>query len=220
MTWDWSTAGQKGADGKPLVTKNEDGLTIYDGKKGDFTYASYVVPDYLWYNGNVSYTLPGETIDPTSTVYINDFLGDVNDENAKIYPVKTFTAVQPYDSGNNILAIPHLFGSDDAAYWKGYDWNAAISAGMEYAGLSYSGQYDFVESVMYWPTTHMVAPAEDALGCYQCHTAEGGRLDFAALGYSEEDIEQLTQFPPGTNFYDDAPSSPTDPQTCLECLRT
>jgi mono/diheme cytochrome c family protein len=38
---------------------------------------------------------------------------------------------------------------------------------------------------MYWPTTHMVAPKEDALQCNACHTPDGapGRLDWEALGY-------------------------------------
>jgi len=220
MTWDWSTAGQLGANGKPLVTKNDDGQVIYDGKKGNFTYESNVIPDYVWYNGNVSYTLTGEEIDPSQPVHINDFLGDKDDPTAKIYPVKTFTAVQPYDSGNNTLAIPHLFGSDDAAYWKSFDWDASIAAGMDYAGLNYSGQYDFVESIMYWPTTHMVAPISEALECHECHTAENGRVDFAALGFSEADVERLTNFPPGTNFYDNAPISNTEPEDCQGCHPT
>ena len=139
MTWDWSVAGQKDSNGKPLVTRDDAGEVIYDGKKGAFTFESFVVPYYVWYNGNVSYTMPGEEIDPTSMVAINDFLGDKDDPNAKIYPVKYFTAIQPYDSGNNILAIPHLFGKDEAAYWKSYDWNASIAAGMAAAGLPYSG---------------------------------------------------------------------------------
>ena len=30
-------------------------------------------------------------------------------------------------------------------------------------GLEYSGEYDFAETWMYWPTTHMVQPKENAL---------------------------------------------------------
>lgn len=219
MTWDWSAAGQLNSAGKPIVTRNTDGDVIYDGKKGAFTYEYDVVPDYVWYNGNVSYAMPGEEIDPAGIVHINDFLGDKDDPNAKIYPVKNFTAVQPYDSGNNILAIPHLFGQDEAAYWRTFDWNASIAAGMEYAGLPYSGQYDFVESRMYWPTTHMVAPAEEALACQDCHTAESSRIDFVALGFDDAEVAKLTNFPPASNF--DAnmpiPSTPKDPEVCKAC---
>ncbi|MBN2046124.1 MAG: tetrathionate reductase family octaheme c-type cytochrome [Anaerolineales bacterium] len=219
MTWDWSAAGQLDSASKPVVTRNEDGDIIYDGKKGAFTYQYDVIPEYLWYNGNVSYVMPGEQIDPTSMVHINDFLGDKDDPNAKIYPVKAFIATQPFDTGNNTLAIPHLFGQDDAAYWRTFDWDASIQAGMEYAGLPYSGEYDFVESVMYWPTTHMVAPAEEALACQECHTTEGGRLDFAALGYSQADVTKLTNFPPASNFDANQPnaSTPRDPDVCKAC---
>ncbi len=217
LTWDWSAAGQLNVSGQALVTTNEEGLVIYDGKKGAFTYGYDVIPDYVWYNGNVSFSLPGDVIDPTAPVMINQFLGGQDDPNAKIYPVKTFTAIQPYDSGNNTLVIPHLFGSDPAAYWKTYDWGTAITAGMEYAGLPYSGQYDFVETVMLWPTTHMVAPASEALECHQCHTTENGRIDFAALGFSAEDVTKLTHFPPGTNFVEDAPTMTLGPETCEAC---
>ncbi len=47
---------------------------------------------------------------------------------------------------------------------------------MEYAGYEYSGQYDWIETEMYWPITHMVAPAEDAVQCGECHTRTNSRL--------------------------------------------
>ena len=219
MTWDWSTAGQLTSSGTPIVTKDENGNVIYDGKKGDFTWEYNVIPEYVWFNGIVEYTLSGEQIDPSGVVKTNQFLGDVNDETAKIWPVKNFKAVVPYDSGNDILAIPHLFGSDDAAFWKTFDWDASIAYGMDYAGLSYSGSYDFVETEMLWPTAHMVAPASEALSCTQCHTSEGGRLNFAALGYSPEDVTRLTNFPPSSNFNQEFKMSHT-PETCSTCHET
>jgi len=215
MTWDWSQAGEL-ADGKPVVRKDETGHVIYDGQKGEFTYGENVIPEYVWFNGQVQYTLAGDKIDPTGVVAINDFLGDKNDPNAKIWPVKHFEAVQPYDSGNNILAVPHLFGKDESAYWGNYDWNKSITAGMEYAGLPYSGEYGFVKSEMYWPITHMVAPASEALVCKDCHTAEGGRLDFVALGYDEANVKRLTKFPP-TFSIENLITPQMAPDSCLEC---
>ena len=47
--------------------------------------------------------------------------------------------------------------------------------------MEYSGEYGFAPTTMFWPITHMVAPAQNALGCTDCH--EGGRMDWAALGY-------------------------------------
>jgi hypothetical protein len=41
---------------------------------------------------------------------------------------------------------------------------------------------------MYWPTTHMVQPAKNALTCEACHGAEG-RLDWLALGYPGDPID-------------------------------
>ncbi len=215
MTWDWSKAGEL-VDGKPVVRKDETGHVIYDGQKGEFTVAHDVIPEYVWFNGQVEYTLAGDKIDPTGVVNINTFLGDKDDPQAKIWPVKRFEAIQPYDSKNNILVIPHLFGKDEFAYWGNYDWNKAITFGMEYAGLPYSGEYDFVKSQMYWPITHMVAPASEALTCRDCHTAEGSRLDFAALGYSETDTARLTNFPPVTTIEVLNPPQ-FSPETCTNC---
>ena len=56
------------------------------------------------------------------------------------------------------------------------------------AGLDYSGQYGFADTWMYWPTTHMVQPKENALQCDDCH-GENGRLDWEALGYPGDPIE-------------------------------
>ena len=46
---------------------------------------------------------------------------------------------------------------------------------MEQNDRPYSGKYGFIETVSYWPTTHMVAPKEKALACAECH-AKNGRL--------------------------------------------
>ncbi len=54
--------------------------------------------------------------------------------------------------------------------------------------MKYSGQYGFAETWMYWPTTHMVQPKENALQCTDCH-AENGRLDWEALGYPGDPME-------------------------------
>ena len=45
----------------------------------------------------------------------------------------------------------------------------------------------------YFQLVHSIAPAKDALGCRACHTAKGGRLDYARLGYSPEEIKSLQE---------------------------
>jgi octaheme c-type cytochrome (tetrathionate reductase family) len=174
MTWDWSSAGKLDDKGHRIQIKGSEGRDIYDSKKGNFTYERYVIPEYTWFNGNVRYTLFGEKV-ATDKVKINDFLGSADDPNSRIWPVKVFRGKQPYDMGNETLAVFHTAGKDDAAYWNTYDWNKALTVGMKSMGLEYSGKMKFVETEMSWPITHMVAPKEDALECQQCHK-EGGRL--------------------------------------------
>jgi len=186
MTWDWSTAGQFTDDGQKIRTKE------YNSLKGSFTLAENVIPDYIWFNGTTEYTLVSETIDPSQIISVNRFKGDINDSNAKIVPVKRFTGKIPYDSGKNVLVVPHLFGKDDAAYWNKFDWNASIAAGMKNIGANYSGEYDFAKTEFFWFITHMVAPATEALQCRECHDPKNERIDFAALGYDKEQSDKLT----------------------------
>jgi hypothetical protein len=114
-------------------------------------------------------------------VDINHLAGDYGDTNARIWPFKVMRGRQPYDTVNKSFLVSHLFGKDEAAFWKSFDWDKAIRAGMEEAkavgqtDMDYSGQFDFIETRMYWPITHMVAPKEEALGCNACHS-RGGRL--------------------------------------------
>ncbi len=216
MWWDWSKAGKRNEDGKPYSRKDEAGHVVFDTKKGEFVWKENVVPEYVWFNGSVTYKKLGEEIDPKKVVSINHFNGSIEDPNSRIWPVKHFRGKQPYDSVNNTLVVPHLFGKDSAAFWGNFDWQKAIAFGMNYVGLPYSGEYDFVETEMYWPITHMVAPAEQALTCNDCHVAKDGRLDFAALGYSEEEVKRLTHFPPTlTKEMMDAPHN--SPDYCAGC---
>ena len=174
MTWDWSTAGELDENGKRKKIKGSDGHAIYDSNKGHFTYDSYVIPEYTWFNGNINYTLFGDKIDGDK-VKLNDFQGSADDPNSRIWPVKVFRGKQPYDEGNETLAVFHTAGKDPAAFWGNYDWDKALDWGMKAMGMEYSGQMRFVETEMSWPITHMVAPKEDALSCAQCHK-ENGRL--------------------------------------------
>lgn len=174
MSWDWSTAGKLTADGKPLIKKNEQGLVVYHGKKGDFTYGTNIPPEYTWFNGKVRYTLLSDKIEnPEEVLKVNEFDGSADDGISRIWPVKIFRGKQPYDPVNKTLVVPHTAGKDDNAYWKSFDWNKAISHGMKTAGLPYSGEVDFIQTEMSWPITHMVAPAEDALKCSECHSKNG-----------------------------------------------
>lgn len=179
--WDWSTAGQD---------RPEDHYT-YLKIKGSFTYERNFLPTYLWFNGNLSYRyILGDKMDPMKPTYIDLPAGSINDSNAKIFPFKLHVAKQPYDTVNNILLQPRTGGggNGDGGYWETFDWPSALTLGAQDAGLDYFGQYGFAETWMYWPTTHMVQPKENALQCDACHS-DNGRLDWKALGYPGDPIE-------------------------------
>lgn len=176
MSWDWSTAGQRDAKGEHITRKDAKGRITYESRKGDFTLAENVKPDYVWFNGQVNYTLRTDKLDVSSgLIRINTLGGSPTDGKSMIWPVKRFGGKQPYDSVNMTLITPHTAGNDDTGYWKNLEWNKAIEAGMKVSGEAYSGKYDFVKTEMLWPITHMVAPKEKALGCVECH-AQNGRL--------------------------------------------
>jgi len=176
MTWDWSSAGQMGQDGKPIVRKDAKGRVVYDSKKGDFTLGENVRPEYAWFNGKVTYTLLGDKVDKAAGVTrINTLEGSATDGKSMIWPLKVFRGVQPYDPVNKTLVTPHTAGADDTAYWTNFGWEKAIEAGMKVTGAPFSGEVDFIRTEMSWPITHMVAPKEEALACTECH-AKDGRL--------------------------------------------
>jgi len=107
-------------------------------------------------------------------------LGGIDDPLSVIFPFKIHNARQPYDTVNNILLQPTTAG--EGGYWTTFDWNSALASGAAAAGIPYSGNYGFADTQMYWPLTHMVQPASNALTCADCHS-DNGRFDWQALGY-------------------------------------
>ncbi len=177
MLWDWSTAGKRDEKGEPLEIEDEHGHIVYTAIKGDFVYGENVRPTYKWFNGAIDQVNAGDPIDDSGLLYLNPVRGSADDPQARIWPFKEMKGKQPYDPVNKILAVNHVFGNDDTAFWTHLDYAKAIKAGMDYAGLPYSGKFDFIETRMYWPITHMVAPKEDAVRCGECHTrGQHGRL--------------------------------------------
>ncbi len=174
--WDWSTAGKMDEDGNPINIEDENGLHIYLAEKGDFIWEENVQPEYAWFNGNIDYQNMKPFEEGTEILQVNQIYGSADDPNSRIWPFKIMRGKQPYDSVNNTLVTPHVYGKDDTAYWENYDWQKSITAGMEYSDHEYSGEYDFIETEMYWPIAHMVAPAEDAFHCDSCHRRNQGVL--------------------------------------------
>lgn len=186
MKWDWSTAGRL-ENGKPLsiggyIQGDGEDRHTYLSTKGDFEWGENVVPYYAWFDGQMEYTTGDQTIDPTRVVEVNHFGGGPEDGQSRIWPFKRLIGRQAYDSVNDHLIYSQVWGpTTDTAFWTNFDWGKAIAAGMKAAGMPYSGQYGFVDTHFYWPITHMVAPATDALKCEDCHVENGRLGDIAGI---------------------------------------
>jgi len=145
-------------------------------------------PVYAWYNPD---TLCTEIPHPT---------GKRDDDNSKITPFNKVETVL-FDDGTT----PDVL-KDPNGYRNGYPVPRAFVAraggkGKRETTLQemrswQNGRYKnaIIRRIpMYFSMLHSIAPAKEALTCNQCHTKEGGRLDFAALGYDPDDIDELTE---------------------------
>ena len=133
--------------------------------------AGNVAPDYFWWNG--------WTETPPAPV------GSIEDADAKITPWKPMSVTAPFDAETK----EPVYIKQGVYQIKG-DLDAAVSAGLEASGQEYSGAWEAHTESMWFDVQHQVAPAADSLKCADCHAAEG-RLDFAALGYSQEKTSSL-----------------------------
>jgi hypothetical protein len=182
MWWDWSKAGQKTDDGKPIVRKDEWGKPSYDTMKGEFRWEKNVKPEYAWFNGVILNTMVTDKIDPGAVVKLTQLDADRSDPKARIYPFKVHRGKQPYDKVNQTTVFPKLFCKPGSgAYWADYDWQKAIQTAMDYADIPFSGEYDWVETEYVFPITHMVGPKENALTCTQCHARQGRMANLAGF---------------------------------------
>ncbi len=201
---DYSMAGE---DREP--TLDAYGMPTWKKECGEMRWVKNLVPTYMWFDGSRDAYVLGEKIDPRRTTVLNAPLGDRSVPAARIAPFKVHTAVQPYDSENNILVTPQLC----SAFWDDFKWDRAIADGMKATGLEYSGSYDFTTTVMYSALHHEVVPKDQSLGCADCHAHEAvacrrchhdpqnlgqpehvgrtypdedRRLDFKKLGYEDD----------------------------------
>ena len=68
----------------------------------------------------------------------------------------------------------------------------ALQEGMKESGVPYSGKFGFVDTEMWWPTTHMVSPANEALSCDSCHAKQGRLASLAGFYLPGRDSFALT----------------------------
>jgi len=195
VEWYWSDAGQ---DIDPIPVDPATGRPTYDKKKGTFVWANDVRPTLLWFNGKYEKALinANDTFVSQPAV-LADPQGDVNDPEAMIYPFKKMVGNQPYDTDDNQILVPHLFGMGGGPnpFWVSYDWDLALQDADAITGQGYSGNFDFADTVMYLSVNHEIAPKEQAYGyngnCGDCHVGAG--IDWAALGWSDDPVNGGTR---------------------------
>jgi octaheme c-type cytochrome (tetrathionate reductase family) len=184
--WDWSKVdktGKKGEGIEDYVQGDGKHRHGYLKHKGIFEYGENVQPHYAWFDGQIEYTNTDRKIDPSKTVEVNMIHGAHDDPDSRIWPFKRMQGRQAYDKVNKNLVYTQVWGpTTDTALWTNFDWQKAISTAMAKAGKPYSGEFGFVDTYMYWPTTHMVSPKEGAVKCQECHSDEG-RLQEVDIPY-------------------------------------
>jgi octaheme c-type cytochrome (tetrathionate reductase family) len=185
VEWYWSEAGQ---DIDPIPT-DQYGKATYDKKKGRFVWAKNVVPTLMWFNGTYERMIVGlnDTFTETPAV-LGKPVGSKDDPDSKLTPFKKMIGDQVADANAKRILVPHLFGMAGGPnpYWGKFDWDLALQDGAAATGVPYSGDYEFVDTVMYLSINHEVAPAEEARGCNGCHN---GGIDWQALGYAGDPIQ-------------------------------
>ena len=141
--------------------------------KGEATLGQDLVPEYRLIGSKVAQMVAGDKINAKEApIQLNKLIDAEND--GKIWPVKIMRGKQLYDTVENTLIIPKLYGeAGSGAYFSDYDWQKAAKAGMNAAGLKFSGEFDWVDTEMILPINHMIQGKEKALACEDCHSRDG-----------------------------------------------
>ncbi len=196
--WYWEDAGdvERGVEYDPSFDYGENGVPIYDPKKGSFVWTSNVRPTLRYFDGKWNRFIINDNDTFTETpAVLGEPSADYNTPGAKIYPFKKMVGNQPADANNNTVLVPHLFGTKGGpnAYWGNWNWDLALQDGALYTGQTYSGEYQFVDTVMYLTVNHEVAPKEQAYGINGCGDCHGdSRIDWTELGWTGDPIQGTT----------------------------
>jgi hypothetical protein len=177
LYWDWSTACNL-QDGKPYEFMDSTGRISYQSIKGTAYWAKDVEPDYVWFNGQADHMLVTDSI-TEFPVKINTLFGDYEDSKAQIWPVKIHRGKQPFDTKYRRILKAKLWDKEEGkgGLWVDFNWETSLAEGMRIAGIPWSGEWEFVETEMYLPISHMVAPKDDVLTCADCHSRSSSRLE-------------------------------------------
>jgi hypothetical protein len=157
-----------------------------DKYSATITFEKDVVPVYAWFDGRTRSQFMGETIwrREDGAIPMMAPVGDRDDKDAQIHPFKLHRGVLPLLDGKQWLIplqVEEFFAEGGLEH--------AVAAGAKTAYGIDDPRYTWVETIRYMGINHEVVPAAQALQCLDCHRA-GGRLDWAALGYDQDPLEQ------------------------------
>jgi octaheme c-type cytochrome (tetrathionate reductase family) len=207
--WKWNLAGSDTPPAEcPAEPKGVDakgGLRVtYSKQKGCFTWGTNVRPTLRYYDGKWNRMIVGFNDKwTTQPVDLGSPTASYRDPEAMIYPFKLMTGNQVADRNNRTMFVPHLYGAAAGpnAYWSRFDWVGSLTDAANYlpaynAGAQvFSGEVEFVNTVMLLKVDHEVAPKEQAYGynngCADCHFST--QIDWAALGWTADPAEGGTQ---------------------------
>ena len=171
---------------------------MYDKKKGNFVWTKNVRPELLYYDGKWNRMMINTNDQyPSVPVDLGSPSADYTTPGAMIYPFKKMIGNQVADLNNRTMLVPHLFGMKGGPnpYWAKYDWDLALTDGAAYTGQTYSGAYEFVDTVMYLSVNHEVAPKEQAFGnggnCADCHFED--KINWTGLGWTGDPVQGGTR---------------------------
>jgi len=164
MARDWSLPG----DLNPVTKLWEPHMAM----------ASHVTPEYRFFDGTSEFYQFGEPAlpGPGGRILMAGPRGSITTPGAKIIPVKHHLGRQPIDPTTRRL-LPLKIG----IFFSTGDVATAVAEGTKAVGWTYDG-HEFADTERYMGIFHEIAPAEQAVACTSCHG--GGRMDFAALGYT------------------------------------
>ena len=137
------------------------------------TRASDVVPEYAFWNGEAEFYEFGEPAQEGEVLV--SLQGDIND--GKLFPFRVHQAVMMQDPVSGVI-LP----VKSSILFQTGDMNQAILVGAQQAGFTLTEGYTFINTTRWMGIYHEMPDADYALGCEDCH-ADGGRVDFSALGY-------------------------------------
>ena len=129
---------------------------------------SNLVPTYEWFDGTSLVYAAGQIITQNAGGYYAMGVpnGDVNSDDAQIYPMKEHISNSARHDATGQL-IPH----STFKFFVTGDFNQAVADGMNQAGLT--GSWTLVAVHTYQTINHGVEPSDNALGCGQCHDSLG-----------------------------------------------